>query len=158
MTRSVDYVFLHGGGQAGWVWHDTIAALHRQTGGEFGRAIALDAPGCGEKRGRNTAGLNVDDVVTDLLADISSSGLRDVVLVGHSQAGTILPRLVEKQPPSPDWMQRLAAPNRVSPTCHCQGNGARPPLLKHQSACSIVRIRAPRARLATCSVYFAPKA
>jgi pimeloyl-ACP methyl ester carboxylesterase len=112
MTRPVDYVFLHGGGQAGWVWHDTIAALHRQTGGEFGRAIALDAPGCGEKRGRNTAGLNVDDVVTDLLADISAAGLRDVVLVGHSQAGTILPRLVEKQP---DLFRRLVYVSCIAP-------------------------------------------
>lgn len=93
MTSPVDYVFLHGGGQGGWVWQETMTALHQQTGGKFARVLALDAPGCGEKRGRNTAGLDVDDVVTELLADISARGLKDVILVGHSQAGTMLPRL-----------------------------------------------------------------
>lgn len=97
MTVSADYVFLHGGGQGGWIWHETIAALHLQTDGKFGRALALDAPGCGEKRGRDTTGMNVDDVAVELLADISARGFSDIILVGHSQAGTILPRLVEKE-------------------------------------------------------------
>jgi pimeloyl-ACP methyl ester carboxylesterase len=98
MADAVDYVFLHGGGQAGWVWRETIAALHRQTDGQFGRALTLDAPGCGAKRGRNTADLDLDAVVTELLSDIFSSGLRRIVLIGHSQAGTILPRLAEARP------------------------------------------------------------
>jgi pimeloyl-ACP methyl ester carboxylesterase len=98
MASPVDYVFLHGGGQGSWVWSETIAALQRQAGGKSGRALALDAPGCGAKRGADTAGLDVDGVVAELLADISVAGMKDVVLVGHSQAGTILPRLVEKQP------------------------------------------------------------
>jgi pimeloyl-ACP methyl ester carboxylesterase len=96
MTLPVDYVFLHGGGQGGWVWRETMAALEQQGG--LGRTIALDAPGCGSKRGRDTVALGVDDVVTELLADISASGSKQVVLVGHSQAGTILPRLAERQP------------------------------------------------------------
>src|SRR5882762_830136 len=98
MTLPGNYVFLHGGGQGGWVWRETMTALEQQGGGQFGRTIALDAPGCGSKRGRDTAALGVDDVVTELLADISASGLKQVVLVGHSQAGTILPRLAERQP------------------------------------------------------------
>jgi pimeloyl-ACP methyl ester carboxylesterase len=98
MTLPVDYVFLHGGGQGGWVWNETINAIRRQSGPEVARMIALDAPGCGSKRGRDTAALDVDAVVTELLAEISAHGLKEVVLVGHSQAGTILPRLVEKQP------------------------------------------------------------
>src|SRR5579864_8149924 len=98
MAPPVDYVFLHGGGQGSWVWSETIAALQRQAGGKSGRALALDVPGCGVKRGADAASLDVDGVAAELLADISAAGLRDVVLVGHSQAGTILPRLVEKQP------------------------------------------------------------
>jgi pimeloyl-ACP methyl ester carboxylesterase len=94
----VDYVFLHGGGQGSWVWQETIAALQQQSGGSAARTMALDAPGCGSKRGRETEGLDVDAVVTELLADIAARGLKQVILVGHSQAGTILPRLVEKQP------------------------------------------------------------
>lgn len=97
MTRAADYVFLHGGGQGSWVWQEAITALQQQSQGKFGRALALDAPGCGEKRGRETSSLDVDGVVTELLADISAHGFKDVILVGHSQAGTILPRLVERR-------------------------------------------------------------
>lgn len=93
-----DFVFLHGGGQGGWVWQDTIDALQQQTDGKFGRALALDAPGCGNKRGRDTAAMDVDDVVTELLADIEAQNMKDIILVGHSQAGTILPKLVERAP------------------------------------------------------------
>ncbi|MFT4047535.1 MAG: alpha/beta hydrolase [Solimonas sp.] len=96
MSKS-NYVFLHGGGQAGWVWSETITALRQQSGGRCGATVALDAPGCGAKRGRDTAALGVDEVVAELLGDIAAAGLQDIVLVGHSQAGTIVPRLIEKQ-------------------------------------------------------------
>jgi hypothetical protein len=68
MKLPVDYVFLHGGGQGGWVWRETIAALEQQSGGQVHRTIALDAPGCGGKRAADTVALGVDDVVTELLA------------------------------------------------------------------------------------------
>jgi pimeloyl-ACP methyl ester carboxylesterase len=112
MTRPVDYVFLHGGGQAGWVWQETIAALHQQTDGKFARTLALDAPGCGEKRGMDTASLNIDAVATDLVADISAHCSGDVILVGHSQAGTILPRIVERRP---DLFRRLVYVSCLAP-------------------------------------------
>jgi len=98
MDRPIHYAFLHGGGQGGWVWDETIAALQMQTDGRIGRAIALDAPGCGTKRGRDTTTLTPSDVVTELLGELASAGLSDVVLVGHSQAGLMLPLLVERQP------------------------------------------------------------
>jgi pimeloyl-ACP methyl ester carboxylesterase len=98
MPRSADFVFLHGGVQGGWVWDETLAALDLQTRGEFGRALALDVPGCGRKRGRDTAGLGIDEIAAELVGDIEKAGFTDVVLVGHSQAGTVLPRLVELRP------------------------------------------------------------
>jgi pimeloyl-ACP methyl ester carboxylesterase len=97
------FAFLHGGGQGSWVWNETLAALRLQSGG-LSRAIALDVPGCGEKRGRDTTGIDVDDIVDELLADLSRAGMKDVVLVGHSQAGNILPRLAERRP---DMFRRL---------------------------------------------------
>jgi len=95
---SMHCAFLHGGGQGSWVWDDTIAALHLQTGGQCGRLLALDAPGCGAKRGRDTRGVGVDDITAELIADLERAGMKDVILVGHSQAGTMLPRLVERRP------------------------------------------------------------
>lgn len=97
MTRSMDFAFLHGGGQGGWVWAETIAALQAQSGGRA-NCLALDVPGCGAKRGRDTSAVAFDDIARELNADVEASGMRDVVLVGHSQAGMALPRMVEFAP------------------------------------------------------------
>jgi pimeloyl-ACP methyl ester carboxylesterase len=87
-----DFVFLHGGGQGSWIWDETIAALAQQSGGSA-RCLALDIPGCGTKRGRDTARLTFDDIVADLAGDIAAAGFDRSVLVGHSQAGQVLPKL-----------------------------------------------------------------
>ena len=112
MSDRVDYAFLHGGGQGSWVWEETIAALHRQSDARFGRALALDVPGCGTKRDRDTTVLTADDVVTELLDDISTAELHDVLLVGHSQAGQMLPLLVERRP---DLFRRLVYVSCAAP-------------------------------------------
>jgi len=98
MSHTVDYAFVHGGGQGSWVWNDAIAALHQQGGGTFARTLALDVPGCGQKRHRDLAKVTMDDIVAELLSDLMTARMHDVVLVGHSQAGTVLPRLAGKQP------------------------------------------------------------
>lgn len=85
-----EFVFLHGGGQGGWVWDDTIAAITTQSNGTV-RCLALDAPGCGAKRGRDTKIMEFADITRELVADIAASGFSDIVLVGHSQAGMNLP-------------------------------------------------------------------
>ncbi|KAF4530941.1 hypothetical protein B566_EDAN018974 [Ephemera danica] len=92
-----DFVFLHGGGQGGWVWDETIAAMALQTPGAH-RYLALDAPGCGAKRGRDTAAITFDDITRELNADIHAAGLNDAVLVGHSQAGMTMPQMAEFAP------------------------------------------------------------
>lgn len=94
----MDFVFLHGGGQGGWVWDETIAALHGQAGEGTHRTLALDGPGCGAKRGRDTAAMTFAGINAELVADIEAAGLRDVVLVGHSQAGTHLPAMIAARP------------------------------------------------------------
>jgi pimeloyl-ACP methyl ester carboxylesterase len=97
-SRSVDYAFLHGGGQGGWVWDETVAALKLQAGVGAVRAIQLDVPGCGAKRGRDTSATGVREIAAELIADIVAADLRDVVLVGHSQAGQLLPIMLELRP------------------------------------------------------------
>jgi pimeloyl-ACP methyl ester carboxylesterase len=92
----MNFVLLHGGGHGSWVWDETLRALAQRGA----RAVALDVPGCGVKRHRDTLALGVDDVADELLADIAASGFSDVVLVGHSQAGTLLPVLWQRQPSS----------------------------------------------------------
>jgi pimeloyl-ACP methyl ester carboxylesterase len=98
MSDAVNYAFLHGGGQGGWVWTPTIDALKRLSAGAENRFFALDVPGCGSKRGRYTDSLDADDVAGELIADLESAALRDVVLVGHSQAGNVIPNMVRLRP------------------------------------------------------------
>jgi pimeloyl-ACP methyl ester carboxylesterase len=98
MHNSADYVFMHGGGQGGWVWDDAIEALKCQTGGTPGRTLALDAPGCGAKRNRQTENLKITDIARELVADIKEAGLKDVILIGHSQAGQVLPLMAAIRP------------------------------------------------------------
>ncbi len=86
------FAFLHGGGQGSWVWRELLAGL--EASGH--KSITLDIPGCGTKRGRNTQNIGIDEIADELLADIANAGMTDVILVGHSAAGTILPRMVER--------------------------------------------------------------
>jgi len=98
VAESIDFAFLHGGGQGSWVWAETIGALSRQTDGTYGRAFTLDIPGCGTKRDRTTDTLDPDDVAHELIADLESAAMRHIVLVGHSQAGNIIPNMVQMKP------------------------------------------------------------
>ncbi|MCB2077554.1 MAG: alpha/beta hydrolase [Novosphingobium sp.] len=89
---AINFALLHGGGQGSWVWDETIAELERQSAGAA-RCLALDAPGCGTKRGRDTSAIAFDDIARELADDIRASGMTDVIVVGHSQAGMELPQI-----------------------------------------------------------------
>lgn len=97
MAGSMDFAFLHGGGQGGWVWDETIAAIEAQSGGAA-RCLALDAPGCGRKRDRDTSQIAFEQISRELIADIEAAGMNNVVLVGHSQAGMQMPQMAELAP------------------------------------------------------------
>jgi pimeloyl-ACP methyl ester carboxylesterase len=92
-----DFALLHGGGQGSWVWDETIAAMQAQSGGTA-RCLALDIPGCGTKRARDTGAVAFEEIAPELVADIEAAGMRDVVLVGHSQAGSTLPGMAKLRP------------------------------------------------------------
>jgi pimeloyl-ACP methyl ester carboxylesterase len=95
---TIDLVFLHGGGQGSWVWDETVAALTAQS--HRVRCLALDVPGCGTKRQREISQLDIGDIARELLAEIAASDMQSIVLVGHSQAGMLIPRMVEYTPAS----------------------------------------------------------
>lgn len=91
-----DFIFQHGAMMGGYVWDELIAAMRARSDGV--RCLALDVPGCGAKRGIDTRAMSFDELIESQLADVDASGMRDVVLVGHSQGGTVLPRLAEARP------------------------------------------------------------
>lgn len=98
MEERLNFVFVHGGHQAGWVWDECITALRLQGGPRVGATLALDAPGCGSKQGRNTEGLGIAEVVQEFLDDIQEAGIRKSILVGHSQAGSVMPMMIQQRP------------------------------------------------------------
>lgn len=61
-------------------------------------------PGCGSKRGRATDELAFSDIVDELIGDLEAAELSDIVPVGHSQAGTLLPAMATRRP---DLLRRL---------------------------------------------------
>lgn len=97
MTSSTDFAFLHGGGQGSWVWNETIAALQSQLGNSA-KLLALDVPGCGIKRDRASEMIDNNEIAHELVADLERAGLQNIVLVGHSQAGQVLPLMAALKP------------------------------------------------------------
>jgi pimeloyl-ACP methyl ester carboxylesterase len=95
MAAATNFALLHGGGQGSWLWDDVISLLSASAETD---CIALDVPGCGAKRGRDTSSIEFDDIARELVDDLETAGMRDVVLVGHSQAGMAIPRMVEFAP------------------------------------------------------------
>ena len=86
------FVLVHGGGHGGWCWRPCANAL-RERGHEayaptltgFGERAHLDAP-------------SFETFITDIVNVIEFEDLNDVVLVGHSMGGVIVPRVAEAIP------------------------------------------------------------
>jgi pimeloyl-ACP methyl ester carboxylesterase len=112
MPEPLHFAFLHGGGQGGWIWDETRAALAQQLGGTGFRAKAFDLPGCGAKRDQDTSQLSVRDVAEAFVADLSQSGLEPCILVGHSNAGTIMPLVAAHRP---DLVRRYIYVSCIAP-------------------------------------------
>ena len=100
MAAAPAFALLHGGGQGSWGWDDVAASLRASDA----VVLALDVPGCGVKRGRDVSAITADEIAAELIADCRAAGLRDVILVGHSLAGSILPRMAAQ---APDLFARL---------------------------------------------------
>lgn len=99
MAEKLNFVFLHGGGQGGWVWRETLQALGERAGEDLGKILALDVPGCGAKRSRSVEKMTFPALIDELIADIDAAGIHsNVVLVGHSQAGSVMPYMLQRKP------------------------------------------------------------
>jgi pimeloyl-ACP methyl ester carboxylesterase len=87
------YVLLHGGGMGGWVWRHVAAPL-RAAGHEV---LAPTFTGFGERVHLLSKDLGHDVHVQDVLGVLRYEDVRDVVLVGHSYAGTVIPGVVAQE-------------------------------------------------------------
>lgn len=86
------FVLVHGGGHGGWCWKWCAQEL-RARGHE---AYAPTLTGFGERA--HLAAPDFETFVTDVANVIAFEDLHDVVLVGHSMGGVIVPRVAEAIP------------------------------------------------------------
>jgi pimeloyl-ACP methyl ester carboxylesterase len=87
------FVLVHGGSLGAWSWAAVIAQLQKLGH----RAMAVDLAGRGESPydlAKVTLAVHIDTVSRY----IEERGLRDVVLVGHSMAGLIIPNVAVRMP------------------------------------------------------------
>lgn len=62
------------------------------------RTLSLDMPGCGTKRSRDPANETIASIARELNQDIRDAGLKNVILIGHSIAGVVLPVMAAADP------------------------------------------------------------
>jgi pimeloyl-ACP methyl ester carboxylesterase len=86
-------VLVHGGGLAADSWELTVEEIHRLAP-EL-TVFGLDMPGRRNKPG-DLREMTVADYVDSLVGDIETAGLEDIVIVGHSMGGMMLPGVVIK--------------------------------------------------------------
>jgi pimeloyl-ACP methyl ester carboxylesterase len=87
------FVLVHGGGQGGWVWRDVATDLRAAGHAVFTPTLT----GFGERH-HLAALADFPTFVADIANLILVEDLRDVVLVGHSMGGAIIPRVAEQLP------------------------------------------------------------
>jgi pimeloyl-ACP methyl ester carboxylesterase len=88
------FVLVHGGGHGGWCWQPT-ARLLRSRGHEV---YAPTLTGFGERSHLDTSSVTFETFVTDVVNVLWFEDLHDVVLVGHSMGGVVVPRVAEAVP------------------------------------------------------------
>ncbi len=86
-------VLVHGSSLAADSWDLTVDEIHRQAPELTVRAV--DLPGRRGKSG-DLGSARVDEWVDSVMADIEDTGVGELVIVGHSTAGLIVPGVVTK--------------------------------------------------------------
>lgn len=82
-SSGLTVVLVHGAGHTSLVWRETQAALAHPS-------FAVDLPGRGSRPADITT-VTIDEAADAIAADVDAAVDGDVVLVGHSVAGTVLP-------------------------------------------------------------------
>ncbi len=88
------FVLVHGGGHGGWCWKWTAAALRSAAHVVYTPTLT----GFGERAHLAPFATSFQTFVDDIAHVIRFEALEDVVLVGHSMGGTIVPRVAEAIP------------------------------------------------------------
>jgi pimeloyl-ACP methyl ester carboxylesterase len=91
---STTFVLVHGGGHGGWCWQ-RVARRLRAAGHDV---YTPTLTGFGERSHLDTRTVTFETFVLDIVNVLEFEDLHDVVLVGHSMGGVIIPRVAERVP------------------------------------------------------------
>jgi len=86
------FVLVHGGGHGGWCWQATARRLRGMGHDVYTPTLT----GFGERSHLDTSTVTFATFVTDVSNVLIFEDLHDVVLVGHSMGGVIVPRVAEE--------------------------------------------------------------
>lgn len=87
------FVLVHGGGHGGWCWQPTARVL-RAAGHEV---YTPTLTGFGERSHLDVTSLTFETLVEDVSNVLRFEDLGEVVLVGHSMGGVVIPRVAERE-------------------------------------------------------------
>jgi pimeloyl-ACP methyl ester carboxylesterase len=88
------FVIVPGGWGGKWQWREVIQALWK-AGHEV---CALSLTGLGERAHLANPEVNLSTHIQDVVAEITCSDLKDVILVGHSYAGMVITAVAHRIP------------------------------------------------------------
>jgi pimeloyl-ACP methyl ester carboxylesterase len=86
------YVLVHGGAHGGWCYR-YVAAILRSAGHDVHTPTLT---GLGERAHLLGPGIDLDTHITDVVAVLHYEDLRDVILVGHSYGGMVIPGVADR--------------------------------------------------------------
>jgi pimeloyl-ACP methyl ester carboxylesterase len=88
-----DIVLVHGMSHGAWCW-ESLAPLLRGAGH---RALAVDLPGHG-RRAHERARASITGYAQAVADAMTLDGVHDAIVVGHSMAGAVIPKVAELAP------------------------------------------------------------
>lgn len=88
------YVLVHGAFRGGWCWKPVAARLRARGHGVHAPTLT----GLGERSHLMHAGVSLETFIEDIAQLLHYEDLHDVVLVGHSFAGSVVSALADRMP------------------------------------------------------------
>lgn len=92
--RAPTYVLVHGAWHGGWCWQKVSAKLRAE--GDIIYTPTLS--GLGEHKNTLDSTINLETHITDIVNLIITEDLHNVILVGHSYAGTVIAGVADRIP------------------------------------------------------------
>lgn len=89
-----NFVLLHGGAAGAWIWRG-VESILRQHGHNV---LSVTFTGCAERRHLNSKDISQETHAADVVNAIEFAQLDNVILVGHSYSGSVIPMVLRDIP------------------------------------------------------------